>query len=114
MPMAQILAHRLGPRGDGNALCVSEPDPETTDYIVLRTEPNLPDLDVPALYADRLLARVEMVAEGQRFIRFHEGEIVWAYPTDRVENVDGGWAQVWVVSRTLPHDWDPSLPRDEP
>src|SRR5437868_4119267 len=84
--------------------------PETPTQV----QPNRPDLDVPALYSDRLLARVEMAPEGQRFIRFHEAEIVWAYPTDQVENVDGGWAQVWVVSRTLPHDWDPSLPRDEP
>jgi hypothetical protein len=69
---------------------------------------------MPGIYADKLLARSEFVAPGQQYLRFHEGEIVWAYPTDRVEEVEGGQAQVWEISRTLPHDHDPSLPRDEP
>jgi hypothetical protein len=93
---------------------VTSPDADSTEYIVLRAEAGLPVDDRPARYLDRLLARAEMVADGQRFIRFHEGEIVWAYPTAEIADVDGGAAQVWVVTKTLPHDWDPSLPRDEP
>ena len=93
---------------------MSEPDPNATEYIVLRPEPGLPVDDMPGIYADKLLARAEFVAEGQRFLRFHEGDIVWAYPSDRVETVEGGLAQVWTVSRTVPHEHDPALPRDEP
>lgn len=93
---------------------MTQPDAATTEYLVLRPEPGLPDIDMPALYANKLLARAEMVADGQEYLRFHEGQVVWAYPTDDVEVVDGGSAQVWVVSRTLPHDWNPSFPRDEP
>jgi hypothetical protein len=93
---------------------VSEPDPTSTEYIVLEAEPGLPDTDLPGVYMGKLLARSEMVAEGQEYLRFHEGEIVWAYPTPRVTTLDGGQAQVWTVSKTLPHDWDPSFPRDEP
>jgi hypothetical protein len=98
----------------GHAHGVTSTDADSSQYIVLRAEPGLPETDRPARYLDRLLARAEMVADGQRFIRFHEGEIVWAYPTDEIDEVDGGAAQVWIVTRTLPHDWDPSLPRDEP
>jgi hypothetical protein len=72
-----------------------------TEFIVLRPGPGEDAGIVPALYADKLLARAEMVAPGQDFIRFHEQQMVWAYPSAEVDVVDGHPAQVWLV-RTVP------------
>jgi len=77
-------------------------DASETEYIVLRPEADLALDDLPGVYVDKLLARAEMVAPGQEYLRFHEADTVFAYPTDEVVEHEGGQAQVWRLTRTPP------------